>query len=87
MEARDWEKVAARLLRAEMKRQGVSYRKLSSLLEMLGVKVTSRVLINRVNRGKFPLAFYLQCLAAMRAEDGFPASIQAELRKIRSEQE
>lgn len=56
----DWEAKAASTLKAELKRQGVTYAKLA---EMIGDKEPN--VRNKLSRGKFSAAYMLQCLAAV----------------------
>lgn len=54
----DWEAQAANLLKAELKRKGVTY---GQLAEMIGDKEPN--VRNKLSRGKFTAAFLLHCLA------------------------
>lgn len=65
---REWEGRAKNLLRAEIKRRGVSYSELAAKLAGRGIHETERNLMNKVSRGGFTAAFLLQCLAAIGAE-------------------
>ena len=56
----EWEKKAANLLKAELKRKGVTY---AQLAEMIGDKEVN--IANKLSRGKFTAAFFLQSLAAV----------------------
>jgi len=59
-EKTDWEAQAANLLKAELKRKGVTY---AELAEMIGDKEAN--VRNKLSRGKFSAAFLLQCLKAI----------------------
>jgi len=61
---------ATRIVRAEMVRRGISFRQLAEALErMEGHPVESvQTLINKVNRGRFSLAFFLRVGRAMGME-------------------
>ena len=59
----DWEAKAANILKAELKRQGVTY---AQLAEMIGDKEPN--VRNKLSRGKFSAAFLLQSLAAIGVE-------------------
>ena len=61
----DWQSLAKRLLKAELKRRDLSYRDLADKLGAVGVKETERNLRNKISRGTFPASFFLQCLAAI----------------------
>ena len=58
---------AKSLIKDMRETKGVSYKELARRLEAYGVAVDDRVLINRINRGGFSLAFALQVLAALGA--------------------
>ena len=54
----DWEARAANILKAELKRQGVTY---AQLAERIGDKEVN--IRNKLSRGKFSAAFFLHCLS------------------------
>lgn len=56
----EWETKAANILKAELKRAGVSYARLS---EIIGDKEPN--VRNKLSRGKFSAAYMIQCLAAV----------------------
>ena len=56
---------AKNILKAEFKRRGVSYKKLAESLEEIGVHETDRNIANKISRGSFSAAFFLQCLAVI----------------------
>lgn len=51
-----------------MQRGGVTFKKLALELQRLGVNIESIPLSNKVNRGTFSLAFFLQCMLALDVE-------------------
>ena len=59
-EQTEWETKAANLLKAELKRQGVTY---AQLADMIGEKEVN--IRNKLSRGKFSAAFLLQCLSGL----------------------
>lgn len=61
----EWEERAANLLKAELKRRGVTYIQLVEKLADLGVADDERNIRNKLSRGKFTAAFMLQCLEAV----------------------
>lgn len=65
----EWEVEAKRLLKAELARQGVSYKTLAVKLEAIGVTDSAPAIANRISRGKFAFAFFLQCMAALGVEE------------------
>ncbi|MDA3859395.1 MAG: DUF6471 domain-containing protein [Roseovarius sp.] len=60
----DWESKAANILKAELKRQGVTY---AQLAEMIGDKEPN--VRNKLSRGKFSAAFLIQSLDAIGVKD------------------
>ena len=65
----EFETKAKNLLKAELKRQGVTYAQLADKLAEIGVQETERNLNNKISRGGFTAAFLLQCLDAIGARD------------------
>lgn len=61
----EWEMKAANLLKAELKRQGVTYAQLVDKLEEIGISEKEANVRNKLSRGKFSAAFLLQCLNAI----------------------
>jgi hypothetical protein len=60
VEKTDWEVFAANMLKAELKRKGVTY---AQLAEMIGDKEVN--IRNKLSRGKFTASFLLQSLSAI----------------------
>ena len=63
----DWTARAKNLLKAELKRRGVSYRELAEKLTAMGIPESERNIANKISRGGFTGAFLLQCLSAVGA--------------------
>ena len=68
-EKTDFELMAANLLKAELKRKGVTYAQLVEKLAAIGVEDKEANVRNKLSRGKFTAAFLLQCLSAIGASD------------------
>lgn len=62
-----WVNLAKGIIRAEMARKAITYDELASRLSELVGPVTSVNLRNKVARGGFSAAFFLQCLRACGA--------------------
>ena len=62
-----YETKAKNILKAELKRKGMTYAQLAAKLEEIGVQDTERNLNNKISRGGFSAAFLLQCLTAIGA--------------------
>lgn len=67
-EKTDWEMKAANLLKAELKRKGVTYAQLVERLATIGVDEKEVNVRNKLSRGKFTAAFLLQCLEAVGSQ-------------------
>jgi hypothetical protein len=59
------EETAKNLLKAELRRRGITYAGLVDLLAEAGVQETERNLTNKISRGGFTAAFMVQCLMAI----------------------
>ena len=57
--------MAKSILKAELKRREVSYKQLAGLLAGIGVNESERNLGNKIGRGTFSAAFFLQCLTVI----------------------
>jgi hypothetical protein len=62
---RDWKARIKGLLKAELKRQGLSYADLAEKLAVIGVKDNEVNIKNKINRGTFTAIFFVQCLEAI----------------------
>jgi hypothetical protein len=65
----EYEEKAKNLLKAELKRRGVTYADLAAKLTDMGIPETERNLNNKISRGGFTAAFLLQCLEAIETRD------------------
>jgi hypothetical protein len=62
---RDWQAQAKGIIRGELKRRNLSYADLAERLTAIGVKETERNVSNKIARGGFTAAFFLQCMEAI----------------------
>lgn len=67
-EKSDWEAKVQGLLKAELKRRGVTYAQLVEKLAEIGVSETEPNIRNKLARGKFTAVFLIQCLTAIGCE-------------------
>lgn len=67
MDATNWTARTKNLLKAELKRKGVSYADLAVRLGAVGVVDSERNLANKIARGSFTAVFLIQCLTAIGA--------------------
>lgn len=63
-EQNEWETKAANILKAELKRQGVTYAQLADLIGEKEVNIR-----NKLSRGKFSAAFLLSALSAIGSSE------------------
>lgn len=68
-ERTDWEERVANMLKAELKRQGVTYSQLVERLNAMGVDEKEVNIRNKLARGKFSAVFLVQCLTAIGVSD------------------
>lgn len=61
----EYEEKAKNMLKGELKRRGVTYAQLVEKLGALGIQETERNLANKISRGGFTAAFFIQCLIAI----------------------
>lgn len=61
----DWKAKAKGILRAELARQNLSYGDLAKKLAAIGVKDNELNVKNKIGRGSFTFAFFLQCMEAV----------------------
>lgn len=65
LKAKDWNSESKNVLKAQLKRNGVTYAELCHLLAQMDVVETEANLKNRISRGGFSFGFFLQCMAAI----------------------
>ena len=64
---REWEDRVKGMLKAELKRRGVTYSDLVGKLADIGVMDSEPNIRNKISRGKFTAVFLIQCLEAVGA--------------------
>jgi hypothetical protein len=62
---REWQDRVKGILKAELARRHISYRDLADRLNAIGVKENERNIANKLSRGTFTAAFFIQCLDAI----------------------
>ena len=65
VEAKEWEDRVKAMLKAELKRKGVTYAQLVGKLADIGVMDSEPNIRNKLARGKFTAVFLIQCLEAI----------------------
>lgn len=63
----DYETKAKNILKAELKRRGITYGQLAVRLTMLGTPENERNIANKISRGSFTAAFFMMCMDAIGA--------------------
>ncbi len=61
----EWESRVSNVLKAELKRKGVTYGQLVDKLAEIGVHEKQANVANKLSRGKFSASFLFQCLEAI----------------------
>jgi len=69
MDEDEWKKSAKNILKAELKRRGVSYDSLIAKLKAMGVDENYNSVNTKLNRGSFSFVFALQCFKAIDAKE------------------
>lgn len=62
---REWEELVKAMLKAELKRRGVTYAGLVGKLADIGVIDSEPNIRNKLARGKFTAVFLIQCLESI----------------------
>ena len=63
----EWEELVKGLLKAELKKRGITYAQLVERLAAIGIEETEPNIRNKLARGKFSAVFLVQCLEAIGA--------------------
>ena len=65
----EWQARTKNLLKAELKRRGVTYAQLAEKLAAIGVRETEHNIRNKIARGGFTAVFLLQVMDAIGAKE------------------
>lgn len=65
MDETDWQARVKGVLKAELKRRGLSYADLAAKLETIGIKDNERNISNKLARGTYTAVFFFQCMEAI----------------------
>ncbi|HEV7436826.1 MAG TPA: DUF6471 domain-containing protein [Pseudorhizobium sp.] len=60
-----YETKAKNILKAELKRRGITYAQLAERLKAVGANENERNLANKISRGSFTAAFFMMCMDAI----------------------
>ncbi|ODA67900.1 hypothetical protein A7A08_01067 [Methyloligella halotolerans] len=62
-----YEEQAKQILKAELKRRGITYAQLAERLGAVGAKESERNIANKISRGSFTAAFFMMCMDVIGA--------------------
>lgn len=65
----EWADKARRYLKAELRRADVGYKELVSRLREHGIEETEASITGKLNRGTFPVTFWLACLSVLELRE------------------
>lgn len=60
-----WVLLSQSVLKAELKRRNIGYRELAERLTAMGTPENDRNIANKISRGGFTAAFFIECLIAI----------------------
>ena len=63
----EWAIKAKNILKAELKRRGITYAQLAERLKAKGANENERNLANKISRGSFTAAFFMMCMDVISA--------------------
>lgn len=69
MPDKEWQDHVKGILKAELKRRNISYKQLAERLEAMGIHESDRNINNKISRGGFSAAFFIQCLLAIGCQN------------------
>ncbi|MES2676560.1 MAG: DUF6471 domain-containing protein [Pseudomonadota bacterium] len=64
----DWQCVASRLVKAELEKRGITYRRLSEQLAGISITQSEATLRSKISKGNFGAALLLQILHVLKAD-------------------
>ena len=65
----DWTERVKGMLKAELKRKGMTYADLVASLSKIGIEETEVNIRNKIARGGFTAVFFVQCLEAVGVKE------------------
>ena len=68
MHTDQFDKIVKNMLRAELKRKGMTYADLVIALAAIGVQETEAAMKNKISRGRFSASFFVQVMKAIDVE-------------------
>lgn len=64
----EWQCVASRLVKAELEKRGITYRRLSEQLAAINITQSEATLRSKISKGNFGAALLLQILHVLKAD-------------------
>jgi uncharacterized protein CbrC (UPF0167 family) len=68
MTEHEWQERVKGLLKAELKKRGITYKQLAERLSEFGNQQTDKNIANKLARGGFSAVFLVQCLSVIGCE-------------------
>lgn len=65
----DWNKRATLVLKSILTRRNIKYNELVSRLSLIDVKETQSSISNKISRGTFSFAFFIQCMEVLEIKE------------------
>lgn len=69
MDEINWNDNATNLIKSELAKKGIDYNDLVQRLNAIGVNESYSGIANKISRGSFSLAFFLQCMEAIKTKE------------------
>jgi Domain of unknown function (DUF6471) len=64
----EWADKARMFLKGELRKSGIGYKELVARLQEHGIEETEASITGKLNRGTFPVTFWLACLTVLELE-------------------
>ena len=68
MTQEEWNRLATNLLKSELAKAGIGYEELIRRLAGFGVEESYKGIANKINRGAYSFAFFMQCMKALNIQ-------------------
>lgn len=65
----DWNAKASNILKSILTRRNIKYNELARRLNLMGVEETQSSISNKISRGTFSFAFFIQCMEALNINE------------------
>lgn len=65
----DWNVKASNILKSILTRRNIKYNELARRLNLMGVEETQSSISNKISRGTFSFAFFIQCMEVLNINE------------------